>query len=58
MLRIRCLTCGRTFHGREAYQRHDWREHGGDLDCGEAVLAGARRAERPPKHVDRDELPA
>lgn len=32
---IRCLNCGDSFADHEAYQRHQWHAHGGDLDKGE-----------------------
>jgi uncharacterized C2H2 Zn-finger protein len=32
---IECLNCGRTFESFEAYQRHDWHAHAGELNKGE-----------------------
>lgn len=32
-----CFHCRDTFTGHEAYQRHWWRVHGGDLDHGDAI---------------------
>jgi hypothetical protein len=32
---IRCLNCGGTFDSLEAYQSHQWRDHGGEPDEGE-----------------------
>ena len=32
---IRCLNCDHTFPNTEAYQRHQWNAHGGEVDRGE-----------------------
>lgn len=31
----RCFNCNETFSDLESYQRHQWNEHGGELDKGE-----------------------
>ena len=31
----RCLNCGETFADHEAYCRHRWHAHAGELDKGE-----------------------
>lgn len=33
---IRCLNCRETFGSVESYQRHQWTDHAGEVDRGEA----------------------
>lgn len=34
-IEVYCMNCGRTFAGRERYQRHNWTDHAGEPDLGE-----------------------
>lgn len=36
---VRCLNCSREFDGVEAYQRHQWNDHGGEPDLGEVFTS-------------------
>lgn len=39
---VRCLNCGTTFADVEAYERHQWNEHGGELDRGVTFSSSGR----------------